>query len=66
MVEIRFGLFAYGGDSVWSFLIAVENRFGLSYLRFPPVRRLDLPSRAPGLHALLPSDTKLLLTKNYF
>ena len=41
MVEFRFGLFffAYGGKSVWSFLLTVaprgEIRFGLSRLRFP-------------------------------
>ena len=39
-VEIRFGLFAYGGKSVWSFLLTVlpppEIRFGLFLLTVPP------------------------------
>ena len=40
MLEIWFGLFAYGGKSVWSFLLTVsprpEIRFGRFCLRFPP------------------------------
>ena len=38
LLTLKFGLvfFTYGWNSVWSFLLTVENRFGLFYLRFPP------------------------------
>ena len=40
--------FAYGWNSVWSFLLTVVNRFGLFYLRLPPVRKLGLVFFAYG------------------
>ena len=50
----RLGLFclrlvfvAYG-NLVWSFLLTVENRFGLFYLRFPPRPEIGLVFSAYG------------------
>ena len=43
-LRLKFGLvsFTYGWISVSSFLLTVENRFGLFYLRFPLSRKLGL------------------------
>ena len=43
-LRLKFGLvfFAYGGNLVWSFVLTVENRLGLFYLRFPSSRKLGL------------------------
>ena len=42
--RLKFGLvfFTYGWIMVWSFLLTVENRFGLFYLRFSLSRELGL------------------------
>ena len=40
--ELGLVFFTYGWNSVWYFLLTVEDRFGLFCLRFPPVRKSDL------------------------
>ena len=44
---LRLVFVAYG-NWVWSFLLTVENRFGLFLLTVPPVRKLDLVFSAYG------------------
>ena len=49
-LRLKFGFVfvTYGWDSVWSFLLTVENRFGLFCLRFPLSRKLGLVFFAYG------------------
>ena len=50
-VEIRFGLFAYGGKSAWSFLLTVllVRKLGLVFSAYgSPVRKLGLVFSAYG------------------
>ena len=70
-VEIRFGLFAYGGKSVWSFLLTVppcpEIGFGLFLLTVPPrpeIFCLRLPHRKS--ETALQNKLKVAILKGVF